>query len=402
MTPEQMLEKRAGLIKQARELHDKAEAEKRAFSAEDKAAFDRIMSEADGLKTSAERAKSLADAEAAVAAAQERRTTPDPTTPTADPKPAAPTDTESRAAFHKWLRNPHEARAGSPHTKVDAEGGYYAPTLTVRDVIKRMEHDSFLMKAARRIPIVGAKAASIPTVTTAMTAPAHGADGSETTKDSAFVLGETKLTPVKLSALASVTEALIEESGSLAEAELVDQASQYMREQAEAAYVAGTGSGQPLGVFNESSALTTREVQGATATDFDFDDLVKWYFSVKPPYRRNAAWLASGEFFRRAMTLKDGDGRPLWLPSLTTDKPDTLMGRPAWESEFASATFTTDKRIAVFGDFNKGYVIGMSIDMRIKRLVERYAEFDAVGFLFVAYHDAKIRDANALVACHTG
>lgn len=409
MNPNELLQKRAALIKQARELHDKATAEKRSMTAEETAGFDKMLADAADCKTQAERLTSLEAEERAIAEVAERRTAANAGEPTPETrgKPAAfDMATELRALNHYMLTGSmpegyREQRAGTPFTTTAAAGGYMAPTEVAREVITRMQDEVYMLSGSRYFPLSSAKAIDVPKITTEMTAAAWRAETAAATADAATVFGATTLTPKPLSLKGWVSNNLLEASANLAEDAILYEISRNMAEGLETALVVGTGSGQPTGVFNETGALTTREVHGDSDTGFDWNDLVTCLMYIRKVYRRNASWLIHRDFVSRALKLSDGEGRPIYIPSIVTEQPDRLLGFPVWESEFASNTFTADKRIAVFGDFKRGYGVAMTLAMKIVRLLELYAEYDGTGYVAHLYADGNVIDANAFAALHT-
>jgi HK97 family phage major capsid protein len=95
----------------------------------------------------------------------------------------------------------------------------------------------------------------------------------------------------------------------------------------------------------------------------------------------------------RLMTLKDGAGQYLWKPSLEIGKPDTLLNKPVYTSQYMPAITGTNadkgKKILLFGDFSY-YWIAARKGRTLKRLEERYAEYDQVGFRGTQRVDGKL------------
>ena len=80
------------------------------------------------------------------------------------------------------------------------------------------------------------------------------------------------------------------------------------------------------------------------------------------------------------MRLKDGNGQYLIREGIASDGGDMLLDLPMFESEYAPNTFTTGQYVGILGDFSR-YWIADSMDMRVQRLVELYAETNQVGFI---------------------
>jgi len=65
---------------------------------------------------------------------------------------------------------------------------------------------------------------------------------------------------------------------------------------------------------------------------------------------------------------------------LAADRPDTILGHPFMESEYAPNTFTTGQYVGVLGDFSF-YWIADALTMQIQVLTELYAETNQNGYI---------------------
>ena len=76
----------------------------------------------------------------------------------------------------------------------------------------------------------------------------------------------------------------------------------------EKAFISGTGTGQPLGVFvaNANGITAGRDVAAATATSFTADNLIDMKYSLKQGYQTDpsTAWIVSRTFVKMARKLK--------------------------------------------------------------------------------------------------
>ena len=103
-------------------------------------------------------------------------------------------------------------------------------------------------------------------------------------------------------------------------------------------------------------------------------------YALKKVYRRNATWAMNSTTEGLYRMLKDGEGRYLWDTGLDKDGVPTLLGKkvinPEGMPDIAANAFPV-----LFGDFASGYKIRDRSGVVIKRLVERYAEYDQTGFL---------------------
>jgi HK97 family phage major capsid protein len=134
-----------------------------------------------------------------------------------------------------------------------------------------------------------------------------------------------------------------------------------------AAFINGTGSGQPTGIV---TALTgTSSIVTSTTTDtFASGDVYKTDTALPGRYRPNAAWLANRGIYNAIRQFDSAGGSNLW-ERIGADVPPMLLGRKALEAEDMDGVVnaTQDNYVAVYGDFDN-YVIADRIGMSIEFL----------------------------------
>ncbi|MGW4950665.1 phage major capsid protein [Streptomyces parvulus] len=134
-----------------------------------------------------------------------------------------------------------------------------------------------------------------------------------------------------------------------------------------AAFVSGTGSGQPTGIVT-ALAGTASEIDPATAETFSSADVYAMDGALPARYRANAAWLANRNIYNLVRQFDTNGGADLW-ERIGADVPPQLLGRPALEAEDMASGFDPgaagDNRIAVYGDF-ENYVIADRIGMTVE------------------------------------
>lgn len=143
-----------------------------------------------------------------------------------------------------------------------------------------------------------------------------------------------------------------------------DMAEQFGKSEG-AAFVTGSGVGQPEGILTNTDVSTGSNVVlngGSTITNTTADKIIALSFSVKEQYWPNARFLCNRFTLRDIRTLKDTAGNYLWeiepngVHGLTTGLPTTLYGFPytiAVDMPSAASNALT----VAFGDFQKGYWI---------------------------------------------
>ena len=222
-----------------------------------------------------------------------------------------------------------------------------------------------------------------------------GENAAATEQDTEF--GTAELGAKKLSSkIIRVSNELLQDSGVDIESYLSRRIAERIG-RAEAKYlIQGTGVGspaQPKGL--QTSVTGTTQAAAAAVSWQDFNALIH---SVDPAYRNTGTTrLAFND--NTLKTLKemvDGQKRPLWLPDVAGVAPATILGQQ-YVIDQGIDDIGASKKFAYFGDFNR-FIIRRVSGMTLRRLVERYAEFDQVGFLAFHRFDCVLEDVSAIKA----
>ena len=103
--------------------------------------------------------------------------------------------------------------------------------------------------------------------------------------------------------------------------------------------------------------------------------------NLKAQYRNlpSCRWCFHRDGIKMIRKLKDGEGQYLWKMGIADGKPDTILGKPYEESEYAPSTFTTGKIVGIIGDWAQ-YWIADSLAMEIQVVTELYAAANQNGY----------------------
>lgn len=154
-------------------------------------------------------------------------------------------------------------------------------------------------------------------------------------------------------------------------------------------YTTGTGAAQPYGIVNSSTVGVTT----ASATAIASTELVDMVHSVDPAYRQTGCgWMMNDAVVKYIRKLQLGDGQFLWIPGLQASEPSSILGYPITVNQQMSSTITASDITALFGQLSK-YMIRDVAGIRLKRLDERYADYDQVAFLAFLRTDGNLLDA---------
>jgi HK97 family phage major capsid protein len=394
----ELRQQRAKLVTEAQEI-----LKKDKLTAEDRGKFDAMMTDADNLKADIDRYERV-EAEARTGA---RPVKGDPDTP-GDEK----SEIEKRAkaygdAFNVYLRRGLEgltaeqrsvldsgfvkaAPEGRAQTITTTGGGYLIPQGFQAELDRAMKAYGGVRSIARILPTSGGNPLPWPNVDdTGNTGEDKAINTAATGQD--IVFGSTTLNAYKMdSGLVLVPNELFEDEGIDLNAELPSMLGERIGRRQNSKYTTGSGSSDFTGVTIAASlGGTFAGVAAITA-----DELFDVFHSVDPAYRNSpkCAWEINDTTFKAIRKLKDSQNRYLFEASITVGAPDMLLGKPIVINQDMPA-MTTGLRSVVFGDHSK-FIIRDVRNIIVRRLNERYAEADQVGFIAWYRGDSKLVTAS--------
>lgn len=378
----ELLQERAGLIEECRKLLDTSEKENRAFTAEEKEKYDRINAEVDALKT---RADALA--------LQEKREAEDASEKGAGKNegPEAPAAVLTRA-WSNYVRHGASRLTEPEHRALQQDlavsGGYLIPPEFRDEIIKALDNEVFVRQRATVMSNVKSSL-GVPALDADPADATWTAEIGSVTEDSAMTFGSRELNPRQLSQLLRVSEKLLMGAPNV-EGLVRERLTYKFGTVQENTFLNGSGADEPLGLFTAGTNVgitTSRDVSTSnTTTEIRFDNLIKNKYNLKTGYRRDAVWIFHRDAVSQIRTLKDGNGQYIWQQGVVTGAPDTILGIPVMESEYAPNTFTTGQYVGVIGDL-RFYWIADGEQFILKRLNELYAGNSQVGFVGRLYTD---------------
>jgi HK97 family phage major capsid protein len=134
-----------------------------------------------------------------------------------------------------------------------------------------------------------------------------------------------------------------------------------------AAFISGTGSGQPKGIVT-ALAGTGAVMSTVTPETFSLADVHNLRSALPARHRKNGAWLANDLIYSRIRQFDTGGGGGLW-EYLKEDRPDRLLGKPVGEAEAMDGAINvaaTEANYALlFGNFEQ-YVIADRVGMSVE------------------------------------
>lgn len=296
-------------------------------------------------------------------------------------------------AFWQYMRRGKSSLAGDELRALEAgeatEGGNLTYEEFERRIVEKLDEANIMRQLAtviqtngdRNIPVEsGQDEASYLGEEAAYTEDLDGGDPKQT-------FSKVVLSAHKLAYIIKVSEELLYDSSDIDLEEYLARAiARKFAAKEEEAFVNGSGSAQPQGVFGAAATGKTAE----SATAFTADELIDLFHSVNRAYRRNGSWLANDAIIKVIRKFKDtNDGQYLWQPGLQASEPDRLLGRPIYASSGAPSTMTTGDNVIVFGDMSYYWIADRGARV-IQRLNELYAGNGQVGFRAYERHDGDL------------
>lgn len=386
MTIQEMLNKRAQAWDAAKKLLDEKTDENGKMTAEDAAAYDRMEAE---IQEMTDQIGRMQRAEAMDKAMDE------PVRNALSGKPGqhkkeGGTGRASEAyndAFMRWMRvgnsgvTPEIRNALQVGT--DTEGGYLVPEEFEKRLIMALEEENIFRRLATVIKTNGERV--IPMETARGEAAWVEEEALKPESDAAF--GQIRIGAHKLATRMKISEELMQDSAFDMNSYIAANFGRRMGDKEEEAFFTGDGIGKPLGILAASGGAEVG-VTAAAANEITFDEVIGLYHSLRTPYRRKAVFMISDATAMMLRKVKDGNQQYIWQPSVTTDRPDMLFGRPVYTSRFMP-TAQTGAKVMLFGDF-KYYWIADRTTRTFQRLNELYAENGQIGFIATQRVDGKL------------
>lgn len=147
----------------------------------------------------------------------------------------------------------------------------------------------------------------------------------------------------------------------------------------EAAFIAGKGEKEPVGIINDEGGASA----GAVADSLTYDSILELFFSLDKDYRKNAVWIMNDDTALKVRKLKDEDGNLLW-----NGDPDNLLGRKVFISNYMPDAEAGKKPVA-FGDFSYYWLVDRAV-MSVRTLHEKFFEEGQIGYLAYERLDGKL------------
>lgn len=403
----ELREKQAKLVADARAklgeiVDDTNESRAREIETE----YDAIMAEHDRIESRAKRLEDLIERENALNTADPRRPGQGDDEQRSEERGAQTIDERRAAAFKSYLlygagempaeqrQLLREMRAQSAVT--DGSGGYTVPQGFVAELIVSMVAWGPMLDpgVTRQLVTASGNQLEVPTMNDTSNQAVRLAENTAATNEGDLAFGQKVLDAYKYSSGPILVSSELLQDSAFDIEELVRSAmAERFGRKVNADLTVGDGVGDPNGIVVASTLGKT----AASATAITFDELIDLQHAVDPAYRTDPSvgWQFNDTVLKLVRKLKDGQGNYLWSPAdARTGAPATLLGN-RYSINQAMANPTTGQKSVLFGAMNRYWVRRVK-EVAIRRLNERYAEADQVGFIGFARYDGELMDTAAV------
>ena len=373
----ELRKKRAQLWEGAKAFLDSHTDKDGKLSAEDAAAYDKMEADVVALGKDIERIERQAAIDAELAK------------PTSEPivnKPAAkvPEKTgraadEYRQAMIAAIRSNFRNVSNVLQEGVDSDGGYLVPEEMDSRLLDVLTEENIMRNLGTKITTSGERKINIAATKPAASWIEEG--GALSFGDATF--DQIIMDAYKLHVAIKVTEELLYDNAFNLESYIIQQFGKAISNAEEDAFLNGDGSHKPTGLL--TSAATGVTTAGATITA---DELISLVYSLKRPYRKNAAFIINDQTLSVIRKLKDANQAYIWQPSYQAGEPDRLLGYALHTSPYMP-TIAAGKAVIAFGDYSY-YNIGDRGTRSLQELKELFAGNGMVGFVMKERVDGKL------------
>jgi HK97 family phage major capsid protein len=400
-----VLERRATLVNQMREVAERAVEDNRDMTADEDRQFTEMNAEVDALQKRADamlegekRAKETEDSFAKISGRPQERRTP------AEDKgqdelrafmigeggkaytiPAGPAPHRTKNGL--WVID--EQRADQ--TTSNAAG--VIPTGFRSQLWEYMIEEAGVLQAGvDMLETASGETIKLPRAT------AHSSAQS-TTEGSALTASDPTLSSVnstvtKEGYTVQLSTELVQDSGVDLTGYLARSAGRALGNAVGAAAVTAAVAAASAGATTAAGELTSLGSQATAGKGFDY--LITLFYSIIDPYRRrpSCAWLTSDAGAAMLRKVKSSDGVYAWQPSVQVGQPDTILSKPVYiDTNVADPGANAES--VLFGDWSS-LVVRIAGGFRFERSDDFAFGDDLVTYRALVRHGSVSIDANAL------
>jgi HK97 family phage major capsid protein len=167
-------------------------------------------------------------------------------------------------------------------------------------------------------------------------------------------------------------------------------------------FIKGVGTSGPKGVL--VSMGTVSQTLGGTGVAGvpTYKNLEAVYDSILPAYQAQGEWVMSQKTVSSLRQITDTLGRPLWVPSLSGNMPDTIFGKNFYiDSASGMPDVATNATAIAFGDWATFFIRDVE-GLRFERSIEYGFNTDMVYFRAIIRTDGLLLDTTGSIGSYVG
>ena len=271
----------------------------------------------------------------------------------------------------------------------DTEGGELVPTLMHDEIHRLMVEESPILMLARVIRTAGGAPMTFPKVTSYQEAQQVALGAAIPGQD--IATGEITLAAWKYGFISSVPRELEADSAFGVESFITETGGQALGRGVDAKFIAGTGNGEPEGVINAPTGVTT----AATAA-VSMDELISAQHSVLSSQRGRGSFIVHDSTLAAIRKLKDGNGNYIWQRSTQAGQPDMLLDNSIY-ADPNMPVMASGATFGIFGDLS-GFYVRISQGITVERSAHAQFANDYVAYKFITRVDSAIQDTTGIRA----
>jgi HK97 family phage major capsid protein len=225
---------------------------------------------------------------------------------------------------------------------VPSEGGFLIPEQLRSELLRVSLETSIVRPRARVIPMETLRVPFPAIDSTSNASSVYGGIVAYWTEEGAALtasqpsFGRIVLEAKKLTAYTEAPNEMIADSIMSFEALINDIFPEALGFYEDAAFISGTGVGEPLGFLNAPSVISVSKESAQAAATIVWENVIKMFARMLPQSLNRAVWVVSPDTFPElatmALTVGTGGG-PVWLSNGADGPPMTILGRPVIISE---------------------------------------------------------------------
>jgi len=302
---------------------------------------------------------------------------------------------EERSLLGTRRAKASETRAQSTTTTA---GGYTIPEGFGGRIIEKMKFISQLLNWANILDTATGNLMPFPiNDDTSNTGELIGENSDLSSSSADLVFSVYNLSAYKFSSkMIKVSAELLQDNGVDLEGYLAKKLAERVARITNSYFTTGSGTSQPQGYITGSSQGF---VLGASATAITSSELITFQDSLDIAYQNSnkTAWAMHQNILNaiKKLTIGTNYNSQLWVPSFRDGAPDTILGKPYFLNNAMASSLATGNKVIAYGDWNN-FTIRRVNDFSLRRLTERYAEFDQTAFVGLARMDSFVEDNTAI------